>query len=490
MRFTRFLFSLAVVGAAAAAASMLQAQEGPMTLDDAIHLALAKNQVIKVESYVRPIARANLLEAMGSFDPSINFSRSYSENRNPVSSSPFVGQLTQIDNYALSLDGVTPWGLTYSVGGTATNERGTFNSFLDSYATYGGVKVTQPLLRGFGFGANLAGVRIARADKKISEWDYRRVVMDTVTQVIYAYTEVMYARDTLRTALRSRELARGLVTENQKRFKVGGSAEADVTEAEARAAAREESILYAQRAVKDNENTLRQLIGEERFSTDAPPLNLAPLPTVVPITPHPAEDLRGAFDLRPDYQQALLGLTKFRVDESLARNQLLPRVDFVGSYGYAGLNQNFAAARAEVRDENNRAYSVGVVVSVPLTFSEGRGRFRSARLTLRQAEANLQRLESDIALNIANAAGQIETARLRVEANRHAYDLGLRNLDAEQKRLRAGTGSTFIVLQQQEILAAVETSYARSQADYRRAIAAYERELGQTLTKNQVTLAN
>uniref|UniRef100_UPI00404B80F7 hypothetical protein n=1 Tax=Cephaloticoccus sp. TaxID=1985742 RepID=UPI00404B80F7 len=60
--------------------------------------------------------------------------------------------------------------MTYSIVAIANNQRGTFNGFTDSYSTFGGISVTQPLLRDFGFGVNLNGLLVARANRIISEW--------------------------------------------------------------------------------------------------------------------------------------------------------------------------------------------------------------------------------------------------------------------------------------------------------------------------------
>jgi outer membrane protein TolC len=202
----------------------------------------------------------------------------------------------------------------------------------------------------------------------------------------------------------------------------------------------------------------------------------------------PAEDLKRALNERPDYQAARLGLVKFRAAESSARNQLLPQVDFVGSYGYSGLDPDFARSRRMVSDHENRSYSAGVVVSVPLTFAEGRGRLRSAKLQRRQFEADLIRFEQDIAVSIASAAGQIETTRQRVAANRAAYDLARQALDGEIKKLRAGTSSTFVVLSLQDQLIQAENNLNSALADERRAHAVYDREIGRTLDVHQITL--
>lgn len=459
-----------------------------LTLDDAIRLSLERNKTVKVQAFSRDIGRAGVLTAYGRFDPALTFRRSVAESDNPVASNPLVTSPTKTDDYSLTLDGLMPWGMTYSVGATANNSRGTFNSFTDTYSTFGGVTLTQPLLRGFGLGPNLAGLRLAKADRAISEWDYRQTVIDTVTRVINAYNDVLLARENLRVAEYARTLAQQLLDENEQRLKVGSIASADVTQARARVAGRSESVLYSERALRDAENRLRLLLGEDRFAVNGPALDLAPLPPAPAAAISPADDLPKALNLRPDYQAARLGLKKSEINDTVARNQLLPRVDLVGSYGYAGLDRDFATARTQVRAEENRAYTAGVVVSVPLTLSEGRGRARAARLAARQADADLKRLEADIALAVANAAGQIETARRRVTATQTAYELAKQALDAEVKRLRAGTSSTFFVLQLQENLVEIESRQAAAQVDVRRALAAYDRELGTTLERHKITL--
>ena len=469
------------------AAAFGAARAAPLTLDGAIRLALEKNPRVHVSAFSRDIARASLLQQYGRFDPALTFRRNYSQNDTAVSSNPLVTQFTQRDDYSLSLDGASPWGLTYSLGATAANPRGTFNNFADSYSTFGGLSVTQPLLRGFGFGANLAAVRVAKADRAISDLDYKQSLIDTVSNVVFAYNNVVQARENLRIATFSRDLAAQLLDENEKRNRVGALSDADVTQARARVANREESILLAIRSVRDVENQLRALLGETSFSANGAALDLAPLPPATPLTVSPADDLKQAYAARPDYQSARLGVTKRRANDSLAQNQLLPRVDFVGSYGYNGLDRDFAASRRQVNNEDHRAYSAGVVVSLPLTFSEGRGRARVARLTLRQSEADLARFEQDIAVSVTAAAGQIETTRQRVAATRTAFELAKQALESEQKRFRAGTSRTLDVLQLQEQLAAVESSQVRALADERRALANYEREIGATLERNRIS---
>lgn len=502
MRFySRFLSALLVVSTlypvfsyAAEPAPHQAAADGVLTLEEAIQLALAKNYDIQVSALGEPIARADLLTSWGAFDPVLSGSYSYSEDGSPQSADPFSGQrppssIVESDSTSLNVAGHTPWGMSYRVGASTQNQRGTFNAFADNYFTFAGLEVTQPLLRDFGFTAGLYGVRLARAHRHISVWDYRRTAIDVITQVIFGYHDLRVAHANLAIAVRSRDLAQGLLDENQKRFNAGSLSESDVTAARARVASREESILIARQNVSDQRNFLKQLVSDDRSLAlldraleTVPP---APLPD---ITPAPATDFAQALAQRPDFQQAKLELERADLTTRYRRNQILPRVDLVGSYGYNGLDTTFGDSWDTVRDRDIRSYSIGAVVSVPFTFAQERGRFRAAQLTQQQTELALARLEQDILVQVGNAAGQIETTRQRITSTNRFLELAQKNLDDELKKLRAGTGSTFFVLEQQERLSAAEIRRAAAEADHQKALAAYDRILGRTLTSHRVAI--
>ena len=125
---------------------------------------------------------------------------------------------------------------------------------------------------------------------------------------------------------------------------------------------------------------------------------------------------------------------------------------------------------------------------MPIAFATERGRYRSARLAQQQAELGLAGIEQDIVIDIGNAASQIDTAKKRVAATDESYQLAVQNLDAELKKLRAGTGNTFFVLTQQEVLANTKISADRAQTDLQRALAEYDRQMGITLDRHGITI--
>ncbi len=482
-----------ILGASGAAALLLAAtgRAEKLTLDDAIRTALEHNQTVKVVDYGRKIARANVTAAWGQFDPTIDFHDQFSDDATPSPELPLGTPLNvKSRDIGVALDGLTPWGLTYSIGSSRGRLAGEPGTFLpESFMSGDSVTITQPLLRGFGFGANLYNVRVAKADRAISDANYRQGLIDLVTNVIIAYNDLIQAHEGARIAVLYRDEVARLAADNERRFRAGAVAEADVIQARAQAASLEEQVIIAVRSLRDSENQLRRLMGGSHFEVNGPEIDLAPPADVRPITAQPDLDIKTAFIKRPDYESFRQNVYKQKAARSLANNALLPRVDVVASAGYNGLDETYRASWDQVRGDQNRSRSIGLVVSVPLTFTEGRGKVRAARLTVRQSEEDLRRLEADIALEITTDAAQLETTRARVESLKNAYLLTDQTLQAEIKRLKAGTGDTFVILQKQQDLANIEYRQIAAISDQRKAIATYQRALGTTLEVNHVGLA-
>lgn len=464
-----------------------------ITLDDAIQQALAKNFTIRTESFGPRIAAAQLLQAQGLFDPTLRASYARSEDGASQPADPFSNtrppsSVVQVDDYSASLGGRTAWGMTYAFTGNVQNQRGTFNNFTDQFYSFGGIRITQPLLQGFGFGPSLVQVLVARANRKYSDSQYRAAVIDTVTNVIQLYNDVWFAQENLKTAQRSRNLAEQLLKENEKRVEIGSMAPADVTVARTRVASSEEGITIAQRNLLDAQNFFRQLLTDStRPDIDVPFTVSTPETPVVPVLDKPG-DLQRAFGLRPDYQQAQALVASAKAQSSSARSFLLPQVDFVGSYGYNGSGASFNDAVRDARRAETESWSAGAVISLPIPLREGRGRYYAAKYSLQRAENELQRIEQNVVVLVGNAAGRIESSAKRVESARLGRKLAEESLTAEQKRLQVGQSSTFTVLQFQEVLARAEISEYRAIADYNQALAEYDRQIGTTLLVHNVKL--
>jgi outer membrane protein len=457
----------------------------PLTLPLAIRQALARNQTVSISRLDREIASANVTTARGLFDPTLNFRRVQGSDETPLAVGA-PGSARWQDDHSVSINGYTPWGTSYSLAGASSTFRGPGYSPSGQTGANASLSVTQPLLRGFGFTNGFERLRIAKADKRIADWLFQLQVIDTITAVVASYNDVLEARALLRIAEGYRDAVRQLSTDHESRLRIGALAEADVANAQSRAAQIEESVQFSRQAVRDAESRLLRLLGEAVVGTPSP--ELEPLPVPTSRQPDVAADVPRSLALRPDVLAARQGLVKAKTIQAARRMDLLPRVDFVATVGYGDLDTSFARARDTVLEREHKFYSAGVVVSVPLTQSESRGRARAAKAAARQSEEQITSLEADVAVAIDRFARFLETAASRVATLEQAEHLAQRSLDAEQKRFRAGTGNTFFVLQQQSELAVVQGNLARARADLQRANAYYDRETMRTLERYGVVI--
>ncbi|MCX7869735.1 MAG: TolC family protein, partial [Terrimicrobiaceae bacterium] len=360
-----------------------------------------------------------------------------------------------------SITGLTPWGLTYDLGSSLTWDTSSQRAqdFI-RYDSFFGLGITQPLLKNFGTDANLADIRIARADRAISGWQLRGEITDVVTETIRVYSELCFSIENLSVERRSRALAAQLVSDNMKRAEIGVMAPLDVLQAQTDLAAREERVLVAARAAADNENFLKQLITDE--VAGILDIRLRPAAPRLPYAqpPNRAKDFPRASQLRPDYREALLDIQKRNISVVFTRNQALPRLDLVASFGINGIDKDLASSFERVTggNTNNLAWTVGAIFSVPIPNRTGTGNLEASKLEAARALISLKSLEQRILVEADNAAGQIETTAKRIEAASAARTLAAATLEAAQTRLASGTTTTFEVLQFQRDLASAEVN--------------------------------
>jgi len=485
----------------------LRAEEAlDLTLQKAIQLALAKNFRIKTATFSPKIAKEQQRSTSGKFDPTLEASTTFDSSQRELRTLGTDLQVPTLANgdladalfasqsgteFSTSIVGLLPWGLTYDIGPTLNidhdNRR---NPQFTRYNSFVGLTLAQPLLKNFGTDVNLADVRIARANTAISQWELRQQVIDVVTDTITVYCELYFSIENLAVERRSRALAAKLMEDNEKRAEIGVMSPLDVMQARSDLASREERVLVAERTVANNENFLKQLVTDEVTRILETRLEITPprLPDNDP--PNLERDLPRAFEIRPDYRQALLDIQKRQITVIFTRNQALPRLDLTGSLGINGIDTDLSASfeRVSGQQNNNLAWNIGALFSVPIPNRTGTGNREVSKLEALRALVELKRLEQAILVEADNAAGQIETTRKRVEVTGVARDFAQQTLDAAQIRLENGTTTTFEVLQFQRDLATTEANAYRAQADAIQAIAVYARLIGATLERNRIIL--
>lgn len=487
---------LAAISLFPAAASAGESVSRPgvlhLSLDDAIRMALAKNFSIEVSRYSPQIARERVTSALGRFDP--NFTARWNSSED-TRRDFFLGAqwhrsqtaIAQSDSASVGFDGITPWGLSYDAGLSTDLFSGTSNRFNEDYASRVSISVNQPLLRGAGTAANLFSVRIARNNVLVSEWSLQQRAIDTLTETVRVYNELHQAHENLRVAERSRALAQQTLDDNIKRADIGVMSPLNITTARAEVASREENVIFAQRQMKNNENFLKQLV-----TADLQPMLMIQVEIEIPPSPAFRADVNAgiatAMENRPDYRAALIELEQRHITLAFEKNAVLPRLDLTGSLRLLGFDNDAGTSLDRLTKRDQTQWSAGAIFSVPMPNREGRGAANAARLSAAQGLVDLQRLEQQIVVDVDNASGQIIAARQRIASTAEASKLAQESLDAGEERLRAGTGTTFEVLELQKRLVEAEYAQLRARADYNEAVNTYYKQTGVTLRQYRVSI--
>ncbi|HYG64814.1 MAG TPA: TolC family protein, partial [Thermoanaerobaculia bacterium] len=153
------------------AAGIAQMVERPLTLTEAIALALENNEGIRIERALLESAEAGILGAQGAYDPLVEVEGGWRRSSLPVNSSfsgAPSGQLaptTESFYTDATVSQLLPTGARAAVRGSADrgSTDGVFDLLSPSYGTGLGFEVRQPLLRDRRVDAARIAIRVAAA---------------------------------------------------------------------------------------------------------------------------------------------------------------------------------------------------------------------------------------------------------------------------------------------------------------------------------------
>ncbi len=476
-----------------------------LSLDDAVKTAVEKNLGVKLVAYDTDMAGESLRSQYGAFDPVATADVQHQSN-NSATTSTFVPSSSRSTSANFGLAQFLPTGGDYSVGWT--NSRSTTaggGSFVSpAYRSGLSFSANQPLLRNFGTDVNRRGILIARNSRGISLEQFRAQLMDTAVSVEQAYLDLVYSRRNVEVVKESLFLARDQSRITQIRIDVGASAPLDILQPRVTIATSEEQLIFAVAAVRDAEDRLRALLNLDRAEWDRPiiPTNEV---AFAPMTIDVEGAVARALELRPEMRQQGFTIDTRRIQYRYARNQVLPRVDLGLSYNAAGVSgrslefdpitgqptgrvtsTGYTRSLSQVFQNEFPSWSVGFSVAVPITNIGARAERRRAELDLERSKVNRESFEQTIALDVRQAARDVDTSARSISASRAARDAAERNLDAERKRYENGMTTNFQVLQVQQQLADSRVRELQALVGYNKAISIYHRAVGDVLEQRNI----
>jgi outer membrane protein TolC len=462
---------------------------------------------VKVAAYQPGIEGARVIEASANFDPTfftnLQYAQKHDLNAGTIYNS-FTGGSTFTDFNADSDQGTLQTGIQENLGSGGQvqlqyqstynwfNPQTTqFNPFYESDLT---LSLTQPLLRNFGYDVNHAQIVINRLNQRVSQLEFRKAVEQNVADIEKAYWQLVQAVNDIKIqeqlVAQTEQTSRQLYNRMNQRIDVSPL---QVAQAETQLQLRRTELIQFKAQARDLSDQIKGLMSDPEY----------PVTSSIVILPadEPVEDAI-QFDFEDEINTAMenrleLGEQQLKVDSAVvtigvAKNNLLPELDFVGSTGPQGVEGNLGDTVKANFEFAHVDFTVGFKLQIPLGNRAARAIYRRSLLQHMQAIEQYRAYIEAIAVDVKTSARLVDTTWNVIRTSRlsrfNAQD-ALTRINARETSGEPLTPEFVqLKLQIQESLAQAQQTEAEAVANYNIALSQLEKSKGTILRYDNVVL--
>jgi outer membrane protein TolC len=369
------------------------------------------------------------------------------------------------------------------------------------------VTLTQPLLRGFGSSVNLRYLHIANENRKISRLLFEQQVLETVYGASRIYFDLVSLGENVEVKQEALNAAKKLQSDDRAQVEEGTLAPIELLRADALVSSSEFDLTQAQGLYRTQEVILRNLI----LRTDAPAFAVGfteIVPTDRITVPDRLEQttvselIQRGLARRPDLAQSQLQIRTGQISAAASRNETRPQLNVYANVqtrgssetafeplGTAGtatptLPANFALGGLRV----STIVQGGVQLNLPLRNRVAESDAARDAVQVRQVQARTEKLSEQIREDIENAQIALETSFAAYKAAESSRGYQEQLLQADRDRLEFGESTNLQVVQDVAYLAQARASEIAARSNYQKARIELDRDLGDLLDKNGISL--
>ncbi len=482
-----------------------------LRLSDAVAKGIENNLNLQVQRYDPLIAYEGAEATWGAFDPTFAFNSGYTStkeaNTNFLTGGGGLRNSTYVTDGTASVGALVPWlgaSVALETGGSKvdTQQFAGFATIRPIYETTASITGTVPLLKGLVWNEPWTRVKTSEVQYAGTRENFRAELMEVVRFVETQYWDLVAQKESVRVAEKSLETALSLLDQTQTEYEVGVKSKVEVVEAEAGVAAREFDLIRATNRYRTAQDTLIDSVLGTQLTAGSR-LEIVPADdpeAYVNYQIDTVEAAEKAFINRPELRQAEYEVERQEFELRFAKNQRLPQLDVVGSYGVSGTRGDNVAATTNpydgsyddtygdwFTDQGGREFSVRGVVSIPIGNVGARHRVSRQQLELRRSKTALTQLRQQIILEVRDGARNLESAQEGIEAANRRVTAAAEQLRAERVRLEYGESTPFNVLLKEEDLVEAENEKIFALFTYRKSVVDLHRAQGTILqTRNIV----
>jgi outer membrane protein len=378
------------------------------------------------------------------------------------------------------------------------------------------VSITQPLLQGFGIHVNRRFIHIAQNEGRIAEAVFTQQLISTISDTIRLYWDLVSLQADLEVKRESLEAAERLYKDTQNEVELGTQAPVDLTSALAQVASNRQAYINSQGMVLQQGLLLKETLTRKGISD--PLLASAAVEAITPIDASTNDDIdplgvliSTAMRQRPDISLAEQQEDSTKQALRGSQNALLPQLNLVASMqnngGAGSLNPSltstggvpsslppanlfggYGSTLSQVFNRDYPNYAVGVQLNVPIGNRIARADMARDELQYRQSQVQLDKLGSQIRLQVGNALIAVQQARESYKAAVEARTLQEQALNVERAKFEAGVATAYEFMQYQSAFAEAKSATVTALGVYAKAKTALERATGSTLIDNHIVL--
>jgi len=306
------------------------------------------------------------------------------------------------------------------------------------------------------------------AGQNVKSADY--TLLDAHDQVVltvgYVYFQAVSDEARIATDEAQVQTAQALFDQATDQVNAGTTADIDALRTKVELQTRQQRLIQAKNDFAIQKITVARVIGLAP-SQDFELTDKSPYQPLGNLTIN--EALTGAYASRSDYRAAMSALRAAELSRKAAGAGYFPSLSFDADYGTGGAHPSDAT----------KVYDVRGTLSIPIfTGNRVHGDIRQADAGLEQSRERLDNLRAQIEADVRTALLILESSAEQVKVARSNIDLADQTLTQSRDRFSAGVTDTVEVVQSQEAVASAHEQYISSLYSYNFAKISLIRALG------------
>ena len=444
---------------AVAAAAMAQAPRGPLLLEDVLQSTETSYPMLMAAIQERAMAQGKALSAEGAFDTKLSLKSDMNQfgfykNRDGGA---------KIEQPLADLGG--------EVFGGYKRGQGNFGPWEEDLLTLsrgewsGGVRL--PLLRNRQTDQRRTDLLLARLSIELADASIQKQRLKLLETAAKFYWEWVSAGQKLEVAEALLAIAEDRIRQVEEQVEEGLLAAIEIADNQRAVLERRSAVVSAERELQNATFELSLFYRDDQGQPLMASRDRLPeFPEPTSVTPFQLEeDLLRALQRRPEIAGTLVELQQNNASLDLARNQLLPEVDFTAEYG-RDLGDGSITKRGG-------ALTAGVTLKSPFQRRKAKGMVALQEAKLEQLDQKLRFARNRIEVEVRDAVSALEAALQRLELSRAELEVAQQLAQAERDRFDLGDSTLFIVNLRELAAAGARLKVLSALAESHKALAVY-----------------